>query len=116
MYAAVWARYLQTTFGADLGERGVTLGYDHRGAGTLCSKGFADITARVLLSEGIPVHMLHTQARHHARTHAHVERPSALGRALHRWPHPLVPGWNCVHRLPPPSLLSESATRTVLLA
>ena len=36
-------------------EQGVVIGYDHRAAGSLSSKGFARISAAVFLSQGYKV-------------------------------------------------------------
>ena len=62
-FCAHSCRYLHSVFGEELKSRGIVIGYDHRASGTLNSKGFAEITARVLLNEGIPVHMLHNEVR-----------------------------------------------------
>ena len=57
-------RYLHEVFGETaLRQRGITIGYDHRAAGSLNSQGFAEITARVFLHKGIPVHMLNGLVR-----------------------------------------------------
>ncbi|XP_043928614.1 glucose 1,6-bisphosphate synthase [Protopterus annectens] len=54
-------RYLQTRF-SDLQKRGVVVGYDTRGQmmSNCSSKRFAKLTAAVLLSQGVPVHLFST--------------------------------------------------------
>jgi phosphomannomutase len=50
-------RYLESELGAEEAKaRGILIGYDHRSAGTLSSRGFALMTAAVFLSQGFNVY------------------------------------------------------------
>ncbi|GLE10638.1 hypothetical protein PINS_up022855 [Pythium insidiosum] len=51
-------RYLVQVFGeAEAQRRGVAIGYDHRAAGTLNSKRFAELTAAVCVHAGFKVYL-----------------------------------------------------------
>jgi phosphomannomutase len=51
-------RYLQKQLGPEVAARqGVVIGYDHRRLGTLTSKGFGELSARVFAAEGIKVYL-----------------------------------------------------------
>lgn len=51
-------RYLQRQLGSEVtAERGVVIGYDHRQKGSMNSKGFGELCARIFSVEGIKVYL-----------------------------------------------------------